>query len=95
MVKEAPVKKSKMTAVINGVYALVLSIVAVVLLGLYVVKDADVLVEVSVGLFIGTLVASILGWVLKKSLIVTFLITTAILLLGGLMLLMQIDFSGL
>ena len=87
-------KKQNTTTAINAGYSLVLAVATIAVLGLFLVKDPDVTVEISVGLVLGALVSSILGSILKKSLIVTLLISTGILALAGLMILMQIDFSG-
>jgi len=95
MVKQTNGKKRGPTTAINIGYSWVLAIGAMVLLGLYLVRDPDVMVELSVGLGLGAVVSSVLGSILKKPLVVTLLITTGIFLVAGLMILMQMDLSRL
>jgi hypothetical protein len=52
-------------------------------------------VELSVGLLLGSAIAIVVGWVARKSLVVTLLITTATLVVVCGMVLAQMDFSGI
>ena len=95
MAKIPESRKHRRNTTINGAYALVLSILGAILASLYLIKDADTLVELSVGLLLGSAIAIVVGWVARKSLVVTLLITTATLVVVCGMVLAQMDFSGI
>ena len=95
MVKKSETQKRMRITTFNVAFALVRSVVGTVLLGLFVVKDADALVELGVGLVLGSAIAIVAGWIARKSLVITLLITTATLVVVCGMVLAQMDFSGI
>jgi len=95
MVRQPKGNRRGLTIGINIGYSVVLGIVAVILLGQFVAMNSDVLIEVSLGMLLGVVVSSLAGAILKKSLVLTLLTSTGILVVATVMIFMQVDFSGL
>ncbi len=95
MAKQSKGSRRGLTTGINIGYSAVLGIVAVVLLGQVLAMNSDTMIEVSLGMLLGVVVSSVAGAILKKSLVITLLTSTGILVVTTVMIFMQVDFSGL